>query len=129
MGGLTKREIAEWLRAAKKEDPKVLEKAREWLRAIVSPNRTSPLRYSIEFDERDIPIACTCPQFRFRKKPCKHMVAAFLLNHRKEISKHSRRWREWFEEMDKEIEREIERKRKEQEQRRKELEEILSPEF
>ena len=112
--GLTKKELAAWLRAAKAEDEKVLEKARQLAYKHLVEEPEERIRYVVRWDsEHKYPVSCSCPQNRFRGKICKHMVMSFILAYKKELKLHSKKWAQWFNELDKAIEAEMEKRRKE----------------
>ena len=112
--GLTKKELAAWLRAAKAEDEKVLEKARQLAYKHLVEEPEERIRYVVRCDsEHKYPVSCSCPQNRFRGKICKHMVMSFILAYKKELKLHSKKWAQWFNELDKAIEAEMEKRRKE----------------
>jgi len=116
--GLTKKELATWLRAAKAEDEKVLEKARQLAYKHLVEDPDEPIKYIVKWGG-NYPVSCSCPQNKFRGKICKHMVMSFILAYKKELIANSDKWAKWFAELDRKIEKRIER-------RKKELEDILT---
>jgi len=108
----TLKQIKELLRWASKEKDRkgrsLLERARESLRT------GSYLKYNttVEVSQRDklsdgSPIIwwdCNCPasnKGRHKNKPCKHVIARFILMHKEELSKNSK-WAQWFKELEEE---------------------------
>ena len=91
--------LSEFLEWAKEEKDKrgrsLLERARDSLLSG-SFHRYNPTENS-----------CTCPYFRRTGKTCKHMVALVILRNRKALEKNSR-WREFFREYDRQVEKVVE---------------------
>jgi len=95
MARLTLRGLTEVLRWASEEKDKkgrsLLERARESLRVNSYKN------YRVSTDWGGLGFSCTCQAFqRGGGKPCKHVIAKLLLEHKDILVRASKEWAEWF---------------------------------
>ena len=46
---------------------------------------------------------CNCPDAKRKEKPCKHVFARLIKLHEEELRKHSKKWDEWFKEVENKV--------------------------